>query len=103
MTETNDWNTAPKDGSEINVRFPDGTLAKAKWNAKTDQWDVPRRGKWASMRDVHGGRVPVVARTAHCASTSSFVLTSRLPCTQTSNTTSVDCRGKVAIRLAARG
>jgi hypothetical protein len=60
MTETNDWNTAPKDGSEINVQFPDGTRAKAKWDAQTDQWDVPRRGKWASMRDVRGGRTPIV-------------------------------------------
>jgi hypothetical protein len=60
MTETNDWNTAPKDGSEINVQFPDGTQAKAKWNAQTDQWEVPRRGKWASMQDVHGVRSPIV-------------------------------------------
>ncbi len=60
-TETNDWSTASKDGSVINVRFPDGrTITKAKWNPKADRWEVPRRGKWASMRDVHGVREPDV-------------------------------------------
>jgi hypothetical protein len=60
LTETNDWKDAPKDSSEITAQFPDGTQAKARWNAQTVQWEVPRRGKWASMRDVHGAREPVV-------------------------------------------
>jgi hypothetical protein len=61
MTETNDWNTAPKDGSEINVQFPDGTRAKAKWNAQTGQWEVLRNsGKWVSMQYEHGRTAPIV-------------------------------------------
>ena len=61
MTQTSDWGTAPKDGSVINVQFPDGeTVTKTKWNVQTCQWEVPRRGKWSSMRDVHGIRDPVV-------------------------------------------
>ena len=61
MTETNDWKTALKDGSEINVRFPDGTRAKAKWNARTARWEVLRKsGEWVSIEYEHGGRGPDV-------------------------------------------
>jgi len=58
--ETDDWNTAPRDGTVINVRFPDGTTTEARWNAQAGQWEAPRRGKWANMRDVHGVREPTV-------------------------------------------
>ena len=59
MPELNDWTTAPKDGSTVTVKFPDGeTETVARWNAQTDQWEVPRRGKWAKMGDVHGANLP---------------------------------------------
>jgi hypothetical protein len=58
MPSTNEWTTAPKDGSVFHVQFPDGTRTKARWNVTAKQWEAPRRGKWASMRDVHGGREP---------------------------------------------
>lgn len=61
MNETNEWHSAPRDGTVINVKFPDGTIVtEATWNAQTGQWETPRRGKWASMRDVHGTREPTV-------------------------------------------
>ena len=62
MTETNDWITKPppKNGSEINVQFPDGTKAKAKWNAQASQWEVPYEGKWRNMRYAHGAHDPCV-------------------------------------------
>ena len=61
MTHTEEWEFAPKNGSVINAQFPDGkTVTKTKWNALTQQWEVPRRGKWSNMRDVHGAREPVV-------------------------------------------
>ena len=59
--EMNDWSTAPRDGSLIYVRFPDGeTVTKARWNVGAGQWEAPRRGKWTNMRDAHGARAPVV-------------------------------------------
>ena len=61
MTRTDEWGTAPKDGSVINVKFPDGkTVTKARWNIQSGLWEVPRRGKWSIMREVHGARDPVV-------------------------------------------
>jgi hypothetical protein len=65
MTETNnDWGAAPKNGSEINVQFPDGTKARAKWNAAAQtggQWEVLRHtGEWVSMRYDHGIHDPDV-------------------------------------------
>jgi hypothetical protein len=62
MIETNDdWGAAPKDGSEINVQFPDGSKTRAKWNAQTGQWEVLRHsGEWVSMRYEHGIDDPVV-------------------------------------------
>jgi hypothetical protein len=58
---TDDWRTAPKDGSTIKVRFPDGrTVTRARWNTEGKQWEVPHRGKWTRMRDVHGVNDPVV-------------------------------------------
>ena len=52
MAETNeDWSAAPKDGSVLNVRFRDGTRARARWNALNgDRWEVLRRsGEWVGM------------------------------------------------------
>jgi hypothetical protein len=61
MAQTSDWRTAPKDGSVIKVKFPDGkTVTEARWDAQTQQWQTPRRGKWAGMQDVHGRREPDV-------------------------------------------
>ena len=61
MTETNDWGTAPKDGSEINVQFSDGPKARARWNAQTGQWEVLRdSGKRVSIRYAHGIHDPDV-------------------------------------------
>lgn len=63
MTTTRDWATAPKDGSIVNVQFPDGTKAKAKWNAVSSggQWEVLRSsGKWVQMRFDHGINDPIV-------------------------------------------
>src|SRR5205823_6674435 len=38
-----DWATAPKDGSVINVQFPDGTQAQARWNTEgVARWEVLR-------------------------------------------------------------
>jgi hypothetical protein len=41
MSETNEWNTAPKDGSEINVQFAGGARARARWNAAKNggEWE----------------------------------------------------------------
>ncbi len=52
MAQTNDaWGAAPKDATEINAQFPDGTTARVRWNPKTDQWEVLRNsGKWVNMR-----------------------------------------------------
>ena len=70
MTDTNDWNTAPKDGSEINFQFPDGTQARAKWNAQTDQWGrhAEENGQVCAMfmvdaRQLSGGRNRVIDDT----------------------------------------
>jgi hypothetical protein len=66
MSETNEWGTAlpPKEGSEINVQFPGGTKARAKWNVQTGQtgqWEVLRHsGEWVSMRYEHGIHDPDV-------------------------------------------
>ena len=60
MAETNEWSTAPKDGSEINIQFPDGTKARAKWDSESGQWKVPSGGKWLNMEYVHGNSDPVV-------------------------------------------
>ena len=49
MTETNEWSTAPKDGSEINIQFPDGTKARARWNAENG-------GEWQAQRATVNGR-----------------------------------------------
>ena len=60
MTETNDWNTAPADGSEINVLFPDGTKASARWNAQAGRWEVLRNSdEWVSMQYEHGRSKPI--------------------------------------------
>jgi hypothetical protein len=60
MTKTNDdWSTAPKDGSEINAQFPDGTKARVRWNAQAGRWEVLRKsGEWVSMQYEHGSREP---------------------------------------------
>jgi hypothetical protein len=47
-----EWDTAPKDGSIINVQFPDRTWTKARWNKDTGHWEVPQRDKWVPMRVV---------------------------------------------------
>src|ERR1051325_5386449 len=49
VTETNEWSTAPKDGSEINIQFPDGTKARARWNAENG-------GEWQAQRATVNGR-----------------------------------------------
>jgi hypothetical protein len=58
MAETNeDWSAAPKDGSVLNVRFRDGTRARARWNAlNAGRWEVLRRsGEWVGMEyERHG-------------------------------------------------
>jgi hypothetical protein len=59
--EKDEWSTAPQDGTVINVRFPDGkTVTEARWNTQARQWEVPHRGKWSNMRDIHGAREPTV-------------------------------------------
>jgi hypothetical protein len=62
MTQTNDdWSTAPKDGSVINIEFRGGTRAKAKWNAQTARWEVLRHsGKWVNIKFEHGTDHPLV-------------------------------------------
>jgi len=62
MAQTNDaWGAAPKDATEINAQFPDGTTARVRWNPKTDQWEVLRNsGKWVNMRYEHGTQGPAV-------------------------------------------
>ena len=55
--EMKEWHTAPRDGSEINVQFPDGTTAKARWLA--GHWEVLREdGQWRDMTYVYGPREP---------------------------------------------
>ena len=55
-----DWTTAPKDGSVINVQFPDGTQARAKWSTDgAPQWQILRgSGDWVSMEYDHGRQPP---------------------------------------------
>ena len=55
-----DWATAPKDGSVINVQFPDGTQAKARLSTESaPQWEVLRgSGDWVSMDYEHGRQLP---------------------------------------------
>ena len=54
MPVDNAWATAPKDGSVINVMFPDGTRAKARWNASSGKWEVLRQnGRLKSMKFDH--------------------------------------------------
>ena len=55
-----DWATAPKDGSVINVQFPDGTQAKARWTTEgVPQWEVLRGGsEWDSMENDQGRQQP---------------------------------------------
>jgi hypothetical protein len=60
LPHTDGWPTAPKDGSTIKVQFPDGTKTDARYCTENHEWQTPRRGKWATMKDVHGLRVPVV-------------------------------------------
>jgi hypothetical protein len=61
MSETREWSTAPKDGSEINVQFPDGTKARARWNEIDSEWQVRQRdGEWKRMAYLHGGSDPRV-------------------------------------------
>ncbi len=58
---TDDWSTAPKDGSQINVEFRGGTRSEARWNAQTARWEVLRRsGKWVGMKFEHGTDHPFV-------------------------------------------
>ena len=57
MSETNEWNTAPKDGSEINVQFLGGTRARARWNAAKNggEWEVLwQSGEWVSLKYDRG-------------------------------------------------
>jgi len=55
-----DWATAPKDGSVINVQFPDGIQAKARWSTDgAPLWEVLRgSGDWVSMEYDHGRQPP---------------------------------------------
>jgi hypothetical protein len=61
MIETNDdWGAAPRDGSEINVEFPNGAKARAKWNAQACRWEVlQHNGEWVGMKYEHGGDLHV--------------------------------------------
>ena len=55
----NDWASALKDGSVINVLFPDNTQAKARFNIQASRWEVQRdSGDWVGMEYEHGARVP---------------------------------------------
>jgi hypothetical protein len=57
MSETNEWNTAPKDGSEINVQFAGGQRARARWNAAKNggEWEVLwQSGEWVSLKYDRG-------------------------------------------------
>jgi hypothetical protein len=55
MTEVNeDPNSAPKDGSVINVQFRDGMTNKARWNTGTGQWEaLDSIGHWRLMNFLH--------------------------------------------------
>ena len=54
-----DWNTAPKDGSVIYVKFSEGPPVKARWNVATRQWQVLRKnGWWKSMQFDRGVTAP---------------------------------------------
>jgi hypothetical protein len=57
MGELNqDPNSAPKDGSIINVQFRDGMTNKARWNRGTGQWEaLDSIDRWRLMRFLHGG------------------------------------------------
>jgi hypothetical protein len=62
MTETNEWRTVPppKDGSEVDVQFQNGTNAKAKWGHQACRWEVLRQnGEWVGMEYEHHSE-PVV-------------------------------------------
>jgi len=57
ISETNEWNTAPKDGSEINVQFAGGARARARWNAAKNggEWEVLwQSGEWVSLKYDRG-------------------------------------------------
>ena len=56
-----DWATVPKDGSVINVQFPDGTQAKARWSIEgSGRWEVySKHRKWIGMAYQHGRNVPI--------------------------------------------
>jgi hypothetical protein len=57
---TEEWSTAPKDGSVINVEFPDGATSKARWNANEGRWEAIRaNGTWVGMQYAHGLRDPI--------------------------------------------
>ena len=60
---TQDWQSAPKDGSVINAKFPDGTHAKVRWDAKDEngRWTVRRsNGRWLGMDYDHGQNEPII-------------------------------------------
>ena len=57
---TDEWKTAPKDESVINVQFPNGQTAKARWSRDAGHWEMRKMGKWMPMRDVGGACDPVV-------------------------------------------
>ncbi len=37
-----DWQRAPKDGSLINVEFPDGEVTQARWDVIQQNWTMAR-------------------------------------------------------------
>jgi hypothetical protein len=57
---TEEWSTAPKDGSVINVQFAAAVTSKVRWNATEGRWEVLRaNGTWVGMQYAHGLRDPV--------------------------------------------
>jgi hypothetical protein len=48
-----DWQRAPKDGSVINIEFPDGEVTRARYDVFQKQWAVPNHdGSLAWMGNV---------------------------------------------------
>jgi hypothetical protein len=56
-----DWATAPKDGSVVNVQFPAGTQARVRWSSKgSGRWEAysKKSRKWIGMEYQHGRNDP---------------------------------------------
>jgi len=48
-----DWQRAPKDGSLINIEFPNGEVTRARYDVFQKQWALPRQdGSLVCMQTV---------------------------------------------------